>query len=164
MEIVLWKTNNIYIFKIDIALIPPNKSKNCTSKTLAVQFSNILSLIHRITWTDFQIYDYGFFLYNSHRDIWGWKCYSRVENTYMMLWFHKKVIRAHQASLSPPLFIEVSVPSQESEHVVMYLCVRGINVAFLCMIVLLDFVIVPFGWFFFFSLYYHFILTIPCNS
>jgi hypothetical protein len=53
----------------------------------------------------------------------------------------------HKTSVTPPHFIEVSVPSQESEHVVMYVCVRGINVASLCTIVLLDFGIVNIGWY-----------------
>ena len=34
---------------------------------------------------------------------------------------------AHIASLTPPLSIEVSVLSQESEHSCIYMCVRGIN-------------------------------------
>jgi len=62
------------------------------------------------------------------------------------------VFWAHKTSVTPPLFIEVSVPSQESEHVVMYLYDRGINFASLCTIVLLDFGIVPIGWYCFLSL------------
>ena len=46
----------------------------------------------------------------------------------------RRVFWAHKTSVTPPYFIEVSVPSQESEHVVMYLCVTGINVASLCTI------------------------------
>jgi len=36
---------------------------------------------------------------------------------------------AHKTSLTLPLFIEVPVPSQESERSCMYICARGMDFA-----------------------------------
>ena len=39
------------------------------------------------------------------------------------------LVLVHKTSLTSPLFIEVSVPSHESDLTVMYVCVRGIKLA-----------------------------------
>ena len=56
--------------------------------------------------------------------------------------------------LTLPLFIELSVPSQESEHVVIYIhvCAKGVDFASLSFCS---------DWVFFFSVYCYFSLTIP---
>jgi len=50
-----------------------------------------------------------------------------------------RYVCVHNTSLTPPLFIEVSVPTQKSERS--------------CMIFILDFGIVPTVWYFLFSFY-----------
>ena len=49
-------------------------------------------------------------------------------------------------SLTPPLFIEVSVPSQESER--SCICVLGVSILLLSMIFILDFGLVATVWYF----------------
>jgi hypothetical protein len=53
------------------------------------------------------------------------------------------LVLVHKTSLTSPLVIEVSVPSQESDRTVMYVCVRGIKLASVFTIFLVDFGILP---------------------
>ena len=53
------------------------------------------------------------------------------------------LVLVHKTSLTSPLFIEVSVPSHESDLTVMYVCVRGIKLASVFTIFLVDFGILP---------------------
>jgi len=66
---------------------------------------------------------------------------------------------ANTTSLTPPSFIEVPVPSQESERSYMYICVLGLSILPLSMIIRLDFGTVPTVWYFFFQ----FISKIPLS-
>ena len=60
---------------------------------------------------------------------------------------------AHKTSLTSPVFIEVSVPSQESER--SCICVLVVSILSLSSILFLNFGTVPTVWHFFFSLYLH---------
>ena len=70
------------------------------------------------------------------------------------------LVLVHKTSLTSPLFIEVSVPSHESDRTVMYVCVRGIQLASVLTIFLLDFGTLPtlVFLFFVFVLFVYFVL------
>ena len=53
------------------------------------------------------------------------------------------VVFVHKTSLTSPLFIEVPVPNQESNRTVMYVCLRGINLASVSTSFLSDFGTLP---------------------
>jgi len=60
---------------------------------------------------------------------------------------------AHKSSLTPPLFLEVSVPSQESGR--SSICVSGFDFCLFLRLFWLDFGNVSTVWYFFFILYLH---------
>ena len=68
--------------------------------------------------------------------------------------FQKRLLRTLlEISLTPPLFIAVPVPSQESER--LCICVLVVSILFLSTILLFDDGIVPIAWYFlFFNILY----------
>jgi hypothetical protein len=93
----------------------------------------------------------------------NWKkliCTRHTFNTisiyYILLFFYlnefalRGEVWAHTTNLTLPLFIEVSLPSQESEQ--SYICVIGVSILPFSFLLIFDFGIVPTVWYFCFSL------------